>query len=291
MLQISRLEGFYWVARTEGYARAARAFPYPITQPAVHQQVKKLERELGVSLFERVGKNRMAMTPAGRRLYEFICPFFEGLPGLARSLQAGDYGGEFAIHTSGVVLRGLLPSWIQRLQKRRPGISIQLHEQPTPTVEGLLRGEAEVVVDHLPTIPDSVSVMQVATMYPFVVLPRSHRAAQHKRFTLTSLAADTFIANNPGTHAHSLQHAALARQGLTPPRTLSASSMASILGFVEAGLGWSLVASLDPKGPRDRGVAVRPLAAKVQFPVYAAWRRDAPDNPLLDAFLEAAPEH
>ena len=55
MIQIQRLEGFYWVAFTGGYARAARAFPYPITQPAVHQQVKKLERELDITLFERVG--------------------------------------------------------------------------------------------------------------------------------------------------------------------------------------------------------------------------------------------
>jgi len=42
-MQIARLEGFYWVARTGGYAAAARAFPYPLSQPAVFQQVRKLE--------------------------------------------------------------------------------------------------------------------------------------------------------------------------------------------------------------------------------------------------------
>ena len=56
MINLQRIEGFYWVAKTEGYARAARAFPYPITQPGVHQQVRRLEEELGVKLFERVGK-------------------------------------------------------------------------------------------------------------------------------------------------------------------------------------------------------------------------------------------
>ena len=53
MIQIHRLEGFYWVAKTLGYARAARAFPYPITQPAIHQQVKKLEVELDLDLFDQ----------------------------------------------------------------------------------------------------------------------------------------------------------------------------------------------------------------------------------------------
>ena len=57
MIQLHRLEGFYWVARTGGYARAARAFPYPLTQPAVHQQVRKLEEDLGARLFER-GRGR-----------------------------------------------------------------------------------------------------------------------------------------------------------------------------------------------------------------------------------------
>ena len=111
---IHRLEGFYWVARTGGYARAARAFPYPITQPAVHQQVKKLEEELGVSLFERVAKDRMAPTPAGQRLYDFVRPFFESLPSVVRSVQGGDYGGELRVTSSSLLLRHFVPPWIRR---------------------------------------------------------------------------------------------------------------------------------------------------------------------------------
>src|SRR3954463_12190254 len=100
MVQLSRLEGFYWVARTEGYARAARAFPYPITQPGVHQQVKRLESELGFSLFERVGKDRGVLTPQGRALYAYVAPFLEGISGVVQSLQQGELGGTLRIHAS-----------------------------------------------------------------------------------------------------------------------------------------------------------------------------------------------
>src|SRR6266511_2976284 len=65
-MQVARLEGFYWVARTGGYAAAARAFPYPLSQPAVFQQVRKLEKELGLRLFERVGKGELRLNAAGR---------------------------------------------------------------------------------------------------------------------------------------------------------------------------------------------------------------------------------
>jgi DNA-binding transcriptional LysR family regulator len=71
-----------------GYAAAARAFPYPLTQPAVFQQVRKLEDELGVRLFERVGKAELRLTAAGRQLYDHAAPFFERLPAVERALKA-----------------------------------------------------------------------------------------------------------------------------------------------------------------------------------------------------------
>ena len=53
----------------------------------MHQQVKKLETELDRKLFERVGKDRMILTPAGRTLYEFVEPFFGGLDAVVRAVR------------------------------------------------------------------------------------------------------------------------------------------------------------------------------------------------------------
>src|SRR5688572_12385181 len=103
MINLHRLEGFYWVARTGGYARAARAFPYPITPPAIHQQVTKVQAEVGAPLLQRVAKDQMRLTPAGRHLYEFISPYFEGLPALVRALRASDYGGEIHVQASSLL--------------------------------------------------------------------------------------------------------------------------------------------------------------------------------------------
>ena len=103
MIQIQRLEGFYWVAFTGGYARAARAFPYPISQPAVHQQVSKLQRELETTLFERVAKDRVRLTPAGRHLFDFVAPFYEGLPAVVRSLKGAEHGGEIHIQAASLL--------------------------------------------------------------------------------------------------------------------------------------------------------------------------------------------
>src|SRR5687767_3134975 len=181
MIQLQRLEGFYWVARYEGYARAARSFPYPITQPGIHQQVKRLEAELGVRLFERVGKDRVILTPEGRALYDYVAPFLEGLGAVARSLRSGEVGGRLRIHASGHVLRYLLPPWLRRLQRQRADIEVELFESKVPAVALVRSGEADLLVDHLTEVPADLEARQVGRTRPFLVFPSDHLLARAGR--------------------------------------------------------------------------------------------------------------
>jgi DNA-binding transcriptional LysR family regulator len=290
MMQLHRLEGFHWVAKTGGYARAARAFPYPITQPAVHQQVKKLEAELGVQLFERVAKDRMQLTPAGRQLHAFAAPFFEGLSAVVRAIQATDYEGEIRIRAADMLLRDLIPAWVKRLRSRCPGAEIHLGELSAPDVSSLLAGEADLLVNHFPEVPASVATKQIATLHGFIVVPRDHRLAKRRRASLTDIQGETIITFTPGILAHHLQVRALTEHGVTLERTITASTAASILGLVEAGLGVSALATLDQEGPRRRGVVAIPVARpRFALPVYAAWRKKGPPHPVLEAALATAP--
>ena len=291
MIQIHRLEGFFWVAKTGGYARAARAFPYPITQPAVHQQVKKLESQLGVQLFERVGKEVMKLTPAGRHLHAFAAPFFEQLPAVVRSLKASDLGGDFHIHASGLFLRALLPVWVKRLQRKLPKVQVHLHEYTTADVEVLRRGETDLLVQYLPKVPIDVATQHIATLSGFLVVPKGHRLDGRKRASLRELGADTFVSYSPGLLAHDLQMKALKDHGVEPNRIISTSTLDTIVAFVEAGIGVSAVASMEPGGPRGKGFVSIPVTQpKFEVPVYAAWRKSTPKNPILAAVRETAPK-
>ena len=92
--------------------------PHGITQPALHQQVRKLEGELGVTLLERVGRGHMVPTPAGDRLLQFVGPFFRDLGTVVESLRSGSYGGTLRLLAEPLLIRTLLPAWLTRLQKR-----------------------------------------------------------------------------------------------------------------------------------------------------------------------------
>lgn len=288
MIDLHRLAGFHLVATQGGYARAARAADYPITQPALHQQVKKLEAEVGVELLERLGKDRMRPTPAGARLLAFVAPFLRDLPAVVRSLRTGEFDGALAIQAESLLIRQLLPTWLLQLRRRRPQVQVQLQEIATPDLQALRSGSTDVMVAHLPEVPDDLATQLVAELHPFVVAPRMGRRRQNLQ--LGDLQELPFLAYPPGSRPYALQMQALASHDVVPRQTMNLDTADTILGFVESGLGWSLVPSLDPKGPVGRRLEAFPLQRpRTTFPVVMAWRKDAPENPMLDALLACAP--
>ena len=289
MIDLHRLAGFHLVATSGGYAKAARAADYPITQPALHQQVKKLEQQVGTELLERVGKDRMQPTPAGQRLLQFVTPFFRDLPRVVDTLRTGDYGGSLTIHAESLLIRQLLPGWLMSLRRRTPGIRLQLQELIDVDLEPLRSGRADVFLAHLPEVPDDVATQIVATVYACVVVPRE-RAPKRGRPQLAKLHDVPFLSYPSGTRHHALQRQALALHGIAPAETIELDTADTILGYVESGLGWSLVPSLDEDGPKARRLAAFPWGKpRMTFPISMAWRKDAPEHPMLDAMIACAP--
>ena len=289
MTSLDRLTGFYWVARTGGYARAVRAFPYPITEPGVHQQVRRLEAELGVRLFRRAAKDRMVLTPQGRTLYGVVAPFLESLRVTVDALRAGSFGGVLRFGAAALLVQELLPGWLRTLQRRHPEIDVTLTELRAPDVSLLRSGELDLLLDHLPEVPEDVEVREVGRLWGFLVLPASHPAARPQRLDPRRLAELPFLTFGADPASRALQRRAVEALGGSATERFAADSTASLLGFVAAGLGFSVVPALHPDGPRRQGIrAIRLPLPGAELPVHAAWLRGA-QNPLLTAALEVAP--
>lgn len=286
MISLQRLEGFYWVARTEGYARAARAFPYPITQPGVHQQVRRLEEDLGCRLFERVGKDRVKPTAAGRALYEFVAPFLEGLKDVEAALTSKSFGGCLRVQTASLHLKQLIPAWARRLSRARPDITLDLKLNRRSDAEVLIAGEADLLIDYLPHPPRGVATREVGHTYGFLAIPSGHRLAGKARVELDDCQDDAFVLYSEDIGARALQLHAMREAHLAPEKTFSADSADAILGFVAAGLGVALVPWPSEQGPRVPGVVAHRLKhADAKFPIHAAWRSARAPNPLIEAAL------
>lgn len=283
MISLNPLEGFYMVAVHRSYARAARNFRYPISQPGVHQQVKKLERELEVKLFERVGRGEMALTAAGRYLFDFVRPFFEQLPAVSRAIAAQQFGGELRIEAGNMAIRQVLPGWVRRMRAARDDVSISLAECPFPDLERLRSGACDLLVDYLPELPPWCTGREVARATAWLVVP-ADRFAEGPLPAIDGLGAMPLVAYPAETLHRRLQLDALPR---APDQVLSASSADAILAFVAAGLGFSLIPWVEADGPRLAGVRAQSFP-DVTFPISAVWRADL-DSPLIEMALDALP--
>jgi DNA-binding transcriptional LysR family regulator len=287
-IQLHRLEGFYRVAVARGYARAARSFPYPITQPGVHAQVKNLEREIGTPLFERVAKDEVRPTAAGEALLRFCAPFFEGLPAVVQSIASRSFGGVLRVDAAPLFSQTILPPWLARLRAARPDVDVAISDAHGEPLERLRAGEADVVVDYVPHLPDGFVARTVAHTHAFVAVPASHPFAS--RGDLRSLARECFVAYAPELPHHGLQMDAVrARLGDVPRRTITAPSVAALLALVREGLGFSVVPWPDARGPAIDGVHLS-LQRGARFPIRAIARRTSWPSPLVDLALATAPD-
>jgi DNA-binding transcriptional LysR family regulator len=227
-------------------------------------------------------------TEAGRALYAFVAPFLERLPTVADSLRAGKFGGTLRIGAASLLVQRLLPGWLRRLQRQRPDIEVALTELKSPEVDRVRSGELDLIIDHLPHLPADIEARTVARLWSFLVLPAGHPLAGRKPVSVRALRDVPFIAYNADRAGRTLQLQGLAAHGGPEKERYSADSAESLLGFVAAGLGFSIVPWLDPGGPRRAGVVVERLRVPgSEFPVHAAWRR-GPHHPLVDAAMAAA---
>jgi len=215
MIQMHRLEGFYWVATAKGYTAAARAFPYPITQPAVYQQVRKLEQDLDTTLFERVSRDRVELTAAGRRLLEFCAPFFEALPSGVREIEGKSFGGVLRIEAAPLEIRHVLPPFIQRLRAQRPDIELQLVEVQTPDPLRVLVSQTDFVIDYMPRIPHGVTALEIARHHAFLITPSAWGKPSERR----PGALQTRSPHRPGPWGTDGLHLPALRWGLLADRS------------------------------------------------------------------------
>jgi DNA-binding transcriptional LysR family regulator len=236
-----------------------------------------------------VGKAEVQLTAAGRQLYEHAAPFFERLPAVERALKAATPARELRLAAEALILQQLLPDWIRRLHHREPDLRVEVRELAEPDPEVVRSGEIDLAVAYFPSaLPAGLTSRQVATLSSFLVLPAGGALAGRPQIGLRQLAGETFVTYNPGTIHHELQRRALAQSGAAPARVVSASTTEVILGLVAAGVGCSLVPSIDEALLRRRGVVTRPFApGRARFPVRAVWRATGPVNPAVDLALAA----
>ncbi|MGE0712038.1 MAG: LysR substrate-binding domain-containing protein [Planctomycetota bacterium] len=256
-LRLHQLEGFFHVALHGGFTRAAEAFPYAITEPALHQQVRKLERALGAALLIKGPKRKMVLTPAGRALFEFVRPFFAELPGVLRGISDGTRG-ELRVGTEPFYVEGLVGPLLARVRERAPEAELVLRELDRSVIATELQaGALDFGVCVLAgKAPRGLMARPLGRLGLELRVPASHPLAK-KRPPLrpSDIQELPCLLFERGTSARDWADAAFAEAGLSPRQAGEASSTAALQSLVGAGLAPAFLPTLDRSrrpAPRKR---------------------------------------
>jgi len=276
-VELRHLRYFVAVAEERHFGRAAERLH--IAQPPLSQQIRRLEAELGVTLLHRTTRS-VEVAPAGEVLLvraREILAAVDGATEDTRRAARGEFG-RLAVGFTGSATYELLPKLADALRRALPGVVLDLRgELLTPAqVASLLDGTLDLGLLR-PPVRERALAVEVVRREPLVaVLPQAHPLAAADSVPLEELEGEPFVVYP--SHFRSVVHDAVEEtceaHGFLPRVALEVSETSTLVSFVAAGLGVSLV----PESVRHmtvRGAVYRPLAgdaATVELAV--AWRRD-----------------
>lgn len=300
LVRLHQLEGFFHVASHEGYARAVAALPYAITEPALHQQVRKLERALGgTRLLERGPGRRMLLTPAGRQLYEFAAPYFRALPQALRSLVQG--AGTLIVASDPLFLEPLCAPAAARLREERAGLELRLDAEGGDLHERVRSGSCDVAVSAFEgeTPPDLLR-RQLGVLGLQLVVPAGHPLAKRRPPLRPEQVSEHALAVYPaGTPGRRMTERGLEAAGIRLEVACEGSTAAALQALATAGVAPAFVPILcgTRRPPRRRtlpggGVAfdVTDLFREVTGlpPFGVTYRARVAPSQALEDFIGAA---
>jgi DNA-binding transcriptional LysR family regulator len=287
MMDLRHLRYFLAVAEELHFGRAAARLH--IAQPPLSRQIRDLEEEVGVRLFDR-DRTHVALTPAGRALLEEARHALASVDAAVVSARRAARGetGRLRVGYVPSAISTRLPETVRAFRARYPGVDVQLREMPPATqVERLLADRLEVGFARGP-IHEPALARETVLEEPLVAaLPLGHRLARSKRLSVAALADERFIvpvrARGPGVHDQVL---ALCREAGFSPRVVQEGTQLDMLAFVASGAGVALVPASNRR-LRRAGIAYRPLHERPVTRLEMTWRKDA-TSPVLHRFLEEA---
>jgi LysR family hydrogen peroxide-inducible transcriptional activator len=271
------------VARERHFGRAAEACF--VSQPTLSVAVKKLEEELGVTLFER-GPGEVSVTAPGQKVVAQAQRVLEEA-GLVREVAASGrdpLAGPLRVGAIYTIGPYLLPRLIPILRRTAPLMPLHIQENYTHRLAEMLKsGETDVVIAALPFEESGVQTRAVYDEPFMIAVPKGHAWEGRKRVSADELTRESLLLLGEGhcfrDQVMDICHAARAREKSGLTRIVEGGSLETIRQMVASGVGVSVLPATAAATESGTGSLVRMLPFAKPAPsrrVALAWRRSFP---------------
>ena len=291
MIDVGALRSLRSVAALGTLARAADELGF--TASAVSQQIKRLERQVGVPVLVPAGRG-VVLTPAGQAIVDSAPGVFQALERCAEAAQSVAHGapcGTLRVAAFSTAIRGLLSPTLLRLSARCPDLRVHIAEQdPEQALRSVDAGTADLALVHdadgLPVpVPSSLTQRHLHTDVGDVVMNRMHPLARlDPPLAGTDLAGHAWVTSPPGTVCHQWFRRVFADMPKDPDVRHLVDDFSTQLSLVASGDVLALIPRL-ARPPLGEELVCRPLRRQPTREVHAAWRRSADASPAIQAVL------
>ncbi len=284
----------YLVALAEegNFTRAAASAH--VAQPALSQQIRRLEDELGLALVERTTR-RVALTEAGGMLVVRARRILTELEAASAELEAvrGMYTGHVtlgAMHTMGPVDLSLA---VAMFAERHPEVLFTVREQSSEEMAEMLRvDELDLAFLSVTERVEShgLGLHRLVLEELVAVLPPGHPLARRRQLRMADLADEPFISFRAGARLRELLMSAGHEAAFEPRVTLESNESQRIRRLVSRGLGVAILPRSDAEGPGAEVGVVTLTEPRLERDITLAWREGRRHAPAAAEFLDLARE-
>jgi len=290
-MELRQLRYFLAVARHRHFTHAAEASF--VSQPALSQQIRALEQELGAPLFDRLTTGA-ELTTAGRALHDYAERILRDVENgrVAVEEVAGTVRGELAISAVHTAVPALLVEVLAEFRELYPTVTIRLHEERSGDVlESVLSGRVNLGITYLPVAHDAIESSALYEEELVLVIPKS-RHRRRATMRVSELAELSLIVPPEGFCLRMGIDRMLEGAGAPGHIVAEMSSIESICDAVRAGLGATLLpSSYTRHAGRMTGLSFVTLRDPVPLRTVGAIRRSDRHLCLASrAFLRALDE-
>ena len=211
-------------------------------QPTVSTHIKKLERELGTPLFDRI-RRPIRLTLAGEKLLELAGPLVEGIEGLAANTQQAQAEGPVTVGATANLMSHFLLRAVEAFRDENPRVHLRLRSRlRSEMIEMVSQGEVDFGI--VPGV-DPDPELEFQALFPYerlLITPLSHPLLDELPLTsFGQIAPYPLITMGPGTYTRSAVEAEFRRKGLDYDIIMEADSLDLIKRYVADGYGISVI--------------------------------------------------
>ncbi len=290
-MDLHYLEIFHTVAKNTSYKKASESLH--ISQPALSIQVKKLESQLGLKLFIRIG-NKVILSESGELLYEYTTKIFTTVEEMERNLIKHKIfiGGTLYLGGSNTPGTYILPIVINEMQKQYPSIIVDLHIADTSEITTLVdNGTLDIAVNggNVNYSSHVYSEKLFDDDLVFVASPRN-RLSKKEWINIEDLNEASFVVHRTSSQLFTSFKEIMSKYNVSENISMYFGSIDAIKQAVYADIGISIMPYYSVRLEIERGLLkelkLREADEVFQYPYYLIYNKSKTLSPSAQKFIE-----